>query len=103
MGRFLLALALVGCSHRGATGPEWPKASTTATDGGESIAPHESKQRNVALEREEDKPSVAAPAASGAAPAAAVEVTAPAAVTPNAPPPPEDPLAGEDIVIEIDD
>ena len=82
-----LAFALAGCASHGAPPQAWPKASTTALDGGESLAPHESKQIVVAVEKsDEGEHAAAAPAAAvptAAAPADAPPAASPAAVTPT--------------------
>ena len=103
MGRLVLAVILASCTHAATSGPAWPKQAHSDKDGGESLAPHESKQLNVAIEKSDDdvKPEpakveakpVAAPAADAGAPATAPSVTQPT----------EETITTEDIVIEIDD
>jgi len=103
MGRLLLAVALVGCTHGATTSPAWPKQAVSDKDGGESIAPHESSKAIAVVEKAEVetkpdakpevvKPAVAVPEA-GAAPAAAAAVTSPT----------DEAITTEDIIIEIDD
>jgi hypothetical protein len=104
MRRLLLAVGLVaGCASHVTSGPAWPKRSEPASDGGESIAPRESRPVEAAIEKADDEPKPAA-----------APVTAPAAVTPTkdlgaapavAPPagPVEETITTEDIVIEVDD
>jgi hypothetical protein len=103
--RLVVAVGLlVGCSHPVSTGPAWPKASTQDKDGGESLAPHESKQMAVALEKEDAAPAPAAkpkpdapavvPASEGGGVPTTVAVPGPAV---------EDAITTEDIIIEIDD
>jgi hypothetical protein len=108
----LLVVVLAGCGGASTHGPAWPAPSTTAEDGGESIAP-----KNTELAAIADKPSpVATPVAADeeATPTAeSAEVktspkTSPAGVeTPDAA---DDDSATDDtltihdeIVIEIDD
>jgi hypothetical protein len=103
MGRFLVAVILAGCTHAATTSPAWPKQSTPDKDGGESLAPHESKQLNVAVEKsdEETKPEPKVEAKPAVVPAAAETggtVTAPAVTQPT-----EETITTEDIIIEIDD
>lgn len=102
MGRLVLVLALVGCTHAASTSPAWPKSAARDKDGGESLAPHESKAISVAVEKSEvetkpeTKPEVkpVVPVTEGgAAPATAPAVTAPTDET----------ITTEDIIIEIDD
>lgn len=102
MGRFLLAVVLASCTHAATTSPAWPKASEPEKDGGESLAPHESRQISVAVEKsaEEAKPDAkaeakpaAAPAEAGAAPAAAATTTQPT----------EETIMSEEIIIDVDD
>jgi len=102
MGRFLLAVVLASCTHAATTSPAWPKASEPEKDGGESLAPHESKQISVAVEKSADetkpeakaevKPAAAAPAEAGATPAAATATQ-----------PTEESIMSEEIIIDVDD
>jgi hypothetical protein len=100
---FVALILGTGCGARGPQGPAWPKAAERETDGGESLAPRQSKV--VALdadpddEEDDDKPAVATPAVT---PAATPAGTAPAVTTP-AVTTPDEPIMTEDIVIEIDD
>ena len=99
----LIACAVVGCAASTASGPAWPKAATSDTDGGQSLAPQESRQVAVVIEKkpEEPKPAAAAEAKPAAAAAAVPEVggIGGAAV----PPPIDEAITTEDITIEIDD
>src|SRR5262245_45745793 len=96
-----VALVIVGflaaCSAH-AHGPAWPKASKTATDGGESLAP-----RAGAVTAIEESADIA-PAEPGAAkidkPAVTPPVT-PTVTPPVTPPPTEEPINLEDQVIEV--
>jgi hypothetical protein len=105
MGRILLVATLAACTHHAApTGPAWPNAGSTASDGGESLAPHLGHQV-TAVERSDDdaKPTVPPPAAPAAAVVTpTVEGGAVPAVAPTAQPM-EETITTEDIVIEIDD
>ena len=103
-GLFVLTVcALGGCAASTASGPAWPKAATSDKDGGQSLAPQESRQVAVVIEKksEEPKPGAAAEAKPAAATAAVPEVgvTGGAAV----PPPIDETITTEDITIEIDD
>ncbi|HEY5945582.1 MAG TPA: hypothetical protein VIV40_08820 [Kofleriaceae bacterium] len=102
MHRLILVAALAACSHSKASGPKWPEPSTTAEDGGESIAPRPSTTYAAAIEKsadvEDDKPAAAVPAT----PAAATGDDKPAA-TPAAAPSTDDVIMTEEIIIEIDD
>ena len=103
MGRFVILLALVGCTHSAASSPAWPKASAREKDGGESLAPHESKAIAVAAEKPatEAKPDATKP---DVKPAAAVtEGGATPAITPAVTTPTDETITTEDIIIEIDD
>jgi hypothetical protein len=98
-----VVIALSACTPHPSTGPAWPKpfADKDAKDGGESLAPQESRQVAVAVEKssEDTKPAAAAeskPVATAAAP----EVGAGPAV---APPVIDETIMTEDIIIEIDD
>jgi hypothetical protein len=102
MGRMFLVLALVGCTHAASTSPAWPKSAARDKDGGESLAPHESKAISVAVEKSdvETKPdakpetkAVVPVTEGGVAPTVAPMVTAPTDET----------ITTEDIIIEIDD
>lgn len=97
-----LVVALAGCASHGTSGPAWPQASKSSTDGGESLAPHESRQVVTAVEKSDDevKPVVAPVAAPVVAPAA--DVAAPT-IAPSASAPVEDSITSEEIIIEIDD
>lgn len=106
MRRVLLAVALAclaACHHGTAAGPAWPAASTTADDGGESLAPKPSAGYAAAIESAKDetgeKPAAAAaPAAEGAA-TEDKPATTPAASQPAS----EDVFQTEDMIIEIDE
>lgn len=102
MRSFVLVVALAACSSKHTSGPAWPAPSTTADDGGESIAPRETKVAAAPEKTEtpEEKPA-AAPAA--AAPAKPGEAAAPATAPAAAPPTVEDLLINEDVIIEIED
>ena len=103
MGRLLLALALVGCAPHAATAPAWPKQTTSADDGGESLAPHEAHGPAAAVERSDDddaKPAAAVIPTPTLEPLASEPAVAPAAAQPA---PTEDTITTEDIVIEVDD
>jgi hypothetical protein len=102
--KLLLLVALVGCGHAKATGPSWPEPSTTADDGGESIAPHPSAAYAAAVESSNDaadaKPAAEAttasttPAANDDTPVATPAVSQPIV---------EDVFMSEEIIIEIED
>jgi hypothetical protein len=103
----LLVIALAACSSAAVTRPAWPKATAHEVDGGESLAPRAAARAIAAIVEEDDKP-VDKVAADKHAPAAASGSTAagatdrPAAAAPAAAAP-EEPITGEDIVIEIED
>ena len=99
----LFVVALAACGPKQASGPAWPAPSTTAEDGGESIAPRETKVAAAPekIETTVDKPATT-PAA--AAPAGKPGEAAAPTTTPAAPPPTvEDLLISEDVIIEIED
>src|SRR5262245_60844959 len=103
MGRLFLAVILAGCTHAATTSPAWPKQHEAEKDGGESLAPPESKQRSVAVEKSDDdakpEPKVEAkPDVKPAASEAATGLTSPAVTQPT-----EETITTEDIIIEIDD
>ena len=95
-------LWLAACGARGSQGPAWPKAAARETDGGESIAPRESKAVAVADEDAADVVAAVPAAAAAATPGAVAASTAPAATTPTITAP-EDTIMIEEIVIEISD
>ncbi len=106
MRLLLVALLLgsgAGCGARGPQGLSWPKASTSETDGGESIAPRQpavaAVEAGAEVEEEEDKPASATPVSAVPAPPAAATsaAAAPAASLP------EEPITTEEIVIEVED
>src|SRR5262249_3837241 len=101
--RVLLATVLAGCAAHATTGPAWPKTSEPDKDGGESLAPHESKQVTVAIEKSEDetKPTPAPAAAPVIAPATEGGVAP--AIAPSISAPIEESITTEEIVIEIND
>src|ERR1700733_8424673 len=100
MRRFLVVVVLAACAPHSASGPAWPKAATTETDGGESLEPHESHQVAEAIEKSD---AAAKPTAAAAAPTVApTDVVAPV-VAPSVSQPIEDTITTEDIIIEIDD
>src|SRR5688572_16975395 len=57
----LVAIAFAGCGSSKAKGPAWPAPSTTAEDGGESIAPQPSATYAAAIEKSAE-PDEAKPA-----------------------------------------
>jgi hypothetical protein len=105
MRRLLFVVAIAGCApHAAPSGLAWPKPSTTASDGGESIAPRESRPVAAAIEKSDEdvkpaatpvaeKPAIAAPAKEGGG---APAIAAPAGAV-------EEVITTDDIVIEIDD
>jgi len=98
-------LWLAACGARGSQGPAWPKAAERETDGGESIAPRESKAVAVADDEDAEATAGVAPtaAASEATPgAAAATATTPTTTTPTITVS-EDAITVEEIVIEISD
>lgn len=98
----VLALALLfGCGSRAASGPAWPRLHTTATDGGESLAPRQSNPVAAAAAVADDDPlaDVLAPIAPVTAAPKPVEPGATPAVKPAAP---DEPVMLEE-VIEIDE
>ena len=101
MRRLLFVVAIAGCSHAGASGPQWPKSAASEHDGGESIAPRDGAKSVAAAKDDSDDDAApvaeAAPAA-GAAPAAVTEGGAPAAAAPATS---DDVIQTEEIVIEI--
>jgi hypothetical protein len=108
MRRLLLVVVLAACSHARPSGPAWPapakpdKDNIAASDGGESLAPHESKAIAAVIEKAEEPTSKAA-SQSAPATAAAPSEEKPA-VSPATPPPPvDDVIMSDEIIIEIDD
>ena len=101
--RCLLAVVvLAACAHAPASGPAWPKPATSSSDGGESLAPHESRQVVTAVEKSEPEPKPTAPA-TPAAPVAPAPTVGAAAVPAMTTQPVEEPMTVEDIIIEIDE
>jgi hypothetical protein len=103
MRRLLFLVAVAGCTHAGSSGPQWPKATASEHDGGESIAPREGAKSIAAATDKDDGDDEAAPAgeaapATAGAPAATTEGGAPAAAAPAAT---DDVIQTEEIVIEI--
>ncbi|HEV7557913.1 MAG TPA: hypothetical protein VGO00_20745 [Kofleriaceae bacterium] len=100
--RVLLLFVLLGCARSHA--PAWPKASTTAKDGGESLAPREARAVTAVEASPDETPSTASAEAVPSKPAASpgtpiTPVAVPAVAAPSGA---EDPLTTEEIVIEID-
>ena len=100
----LLVVALAACGPAKARGPAWPAPSTTAEDGGESVAPRPSATYAAAIERSadnEDKPAAeTASAAAADKPAEDKPATTPAISQPTTI---EDVFMSEDIIIEIEE
>src|SRR4051794_22581549 len=99
-GLFVVVVcALSGCAAAAAKGPTWPKAAASDKDGGQSLAPQESRQVAVVVEKSEDPKPAAAAEAKPAAAAAAPEVggMGPAVVSPMI----DETMTTEDITIEI--
>ena len=99
-----ILLGAAACHGAKQAGPAWPAPSTTADDGGESIAP---RDRTVAAAVEksadDDDDKDAKPAADAAKPTAASEdKPATPAATPTAPAV-DDVIITDDIIIEIED
>jgi hypothetical protein len=104
MRRLVLVVAIAACGPARSKGPAWPAPSTTAEDGGESIAPRPSATYAAAVERSadvaEEKPAETS-AASSAAPAADDKpATTPTMSQPTSS---EDVFQAEEIIIEIED
>jgi hypothetical protein len=104
---FLVALAAcsVACSSHGPAGPAWPKPAAREADGGESLAPR-AAARAIAAIVEDDRPAERAAAdkpAAASAPAASAAATAAPAAGAAVTPAQDEPLPGEEIVIEVDD
>jgi hypothetical protein len=100
----LVVVTLAGCGSAQTSGPAWPKPAVTDADkdGGESLAPHESRQVATALEKSEDEAKpVIAPVAAPVTPTAVPEAATPLVALP--PSVIEDSITAEDIIIEIDD
>ena len=102
MGRCLLLFALVGCAPHATTGPAWPKDRTTATAGGESLAPRESRQIASVIEKSADEPKPAAAPVTAATVTPVVDAAGPV-VAPVMSQSIEETITSEDIIIEIDD
>jgi len=100
---FIVAALLLGCAH---AAPQWPKSSAKETDGGESLAPHESKwaaatdSESKSGAKSEVAPTMATTSATDSKPALSPTGTSEPASAPAAAPEPE---GEETIVIEIDD
>ena len=101
-GRVVLVLFVAACGHPATKGPAWPEAAKSDKDGGESLAPHESKQTTVAVEKADEAPAKKVDAAAPAV-VPVTEGGAPAAATPAAGTTIEDAITTEEIIIEIDD
>src|SRR5450432_981894 len=99
MGRLVLALGLMSCMHGASTSPAWPKAAAQDKDGGESLAPHESKSIVVASDKAgaDVKPEAAKPDIKPAV--GAIEGIAPA-VIPALTQPTDETVTTDDIIIE---
>jgi hypothetical protein len=104
--RFLalvLVLATAACGHGKASGPKWPEPSTTAEDGGESIAPRPSATFAAAVEKSadasEDKPVAETTSSSPAASEDKPATSSPTVSQPTL----DDVFMSEEIIIEIDD
>jgi hypothetical protein len=101
----LLVILLAACSSSATAAPAWPKPHAAEADGGESIAPR-AVARTVAAAGDADDDATEAsgerPAASPSSPAGAGTAERPAAAAPAAAAP-DEPINGEEIVIEIED
>jgi hypothetical protein len=105
--RVLLVIALSACSMACATsaptGPAWPRSAGRG-DGGESLAPHAAaraisaiSEEDRATDRDADKPAAPPPLVPVAPERPAVTASS---VTP---PPSDEPMTTEEIVIEVED
>ena len=57
--RSILAVVLLSaCAPHASTGPDWPKQHAAASDGGESLSPHESRAVVIAVEKSEPEAKV---------------------------------------------
>lgn len=101
-----LAIALVStlaaCHAQKADAPGWPAASTTADDGGESIAPHTTSVA-AAVETSAEPEDEPEPVVEDTRPAAASTPEAPAAAAPTDPSPQGEVIMSDEIIIEIDE
>lgn len=95
-----LLFVVVACGTHSAQ-PAWPKPHDTGSDGGESLAPHESTEATAALEGDPHPapPAADTPIAPVVAPAAPSDATTATVVSPDE----TQPLQVEDTVIEIKD
>jgi hypothetical protein len=105
MRSVVVAILLGAAACHGATqsGPAWPAPSTTAEDGGESIAPHEASvtaavEKSPDADKDDDKP-----AAEEVKPAAVDDDTPETPLVAPTAPPDDDPIITDEIIIEIED
>jgi hypothetical protein len=106
MRSVLLAIlvASAGCHGSKASNPAWPAPSTTADDGGESLAPRQTsvaaaveKSADDKNDDDEDKP-----AATDAKPAAASDIKE-ITPTPQTGTPDDEPIITDELIIEIEE
>ncbi|MEO6772279.1 MAG: hypothetical protein ABI467_04565 [Kofleriaceae bacterium] len=100
----LVLVVITACAGSSVHGPAWPKQHEAEADGGESLAPHESRQVAASgLGKDDDAEAKPAPGDTAAAPAAAATETAAPAVTTPGQAPADETINTEEIVIEIDE
>jgi hypothetical protein len=97
-----ILLGTAACHGAKQGGPAWPAPSTTAEDGGESIAPHEvsvaaAVEKSADADKDDDKP-----AAEETKPAVDEDKPETPLVQPTAPPA-DDTVITDEIIIEIED
>lgn len=104
MRALLLVVALAACGPSKSKGPAWPAPSTTAEDGGESVAPQPSATYTAAIERSADADAKPAAETASAAPGDKPTEDKPATTpTMSQPTTIEDVFMSEDIIIEIEE
>jgi len=103
MRRALVLVVVLGCAGSRAQGPAWPKQHVADNDGGESIAPHQSRQvAAIGLDKDDDDAKPAAVTPSEGVAAKPAEAATPAA-TATTQTPTDETINTEEIIIEIDD
>ena len=99
----LLVILLAACSSPASASPAWPKPTVRESDGGESLAPRAAARTVAATTEDAGGLAGDIPTDRPVPPAAAAGAGDRSGAAPPTATPADEPLTGEDIVIEIED
>jgi hypothetical protein len=98
-----IAMTAIGCHPAKPAAPAWPAPSTTADDGGESIAPASNTVAAVEQSEDNEVETTEVPEILPKPGAPAAEPETPAVDSPDSQPTTDGVIMSEELIIEIDD